>query len=105
MSSISFQKSIEPFLRIEIFSDNPEVYLRPFIQPRPTKIIINNGFSERFDYDLMVNDSYYDFTPGYKRFKDITIKTKEGSQKVFIDMIYILICILYGIVYTIQLKF
>ena len=66
-------------MRIEISSDNPDVYLRPFNPPMPAKIIITNGITQRFN--RTIQEWYNDFTPGYKRFKDIRIETKVGSQK------------------------
>ena len=59
-------KSNKPFLRIRIESDTPEVYFRPFNQPMPTRIVIING----------LQDYWTGFTPGYKRFKNVTIQTK-----------------------------
>ena len=75
------RKSIKPFLRMEISSDNSEVYLRPFNQPRPARIIITNGITQR--YNSTAKQWYDDFTPGYKRFKNIKIETKVGSQNPF----------------------
>ena len=53
-------------MRIEIESDNPEVYFRPFNQPMPARIVIING----------LQDYWTGFTPGFKRFKNVTIETK-----------------------------
>jgi len=46
----------------------------------PAKIIITNGITQRFN--RTIQEWYNDFTPGYKRFKDIRIETKVGSQKI-----------------------
>ena len=47
----------------------------------PAKIIITNGITQRFN--RTIQEWYNDFTPGYKRFKDVKIETKVGSQKIF----------------------
>lgn len=49
-------KSNQPYIRIQIESDNPVKILRPFNQSMPTKIEI--GYE------------------GYKRFKNVTIRTE-----------------------------
>ena len=68
LSKYPLGKSKKPFLRIEIESDTPEVYFRPYNQPMPGRIVIING----------LQDYWTGFTPGYKRFKNVTIQT-QGS--------------------------
>ena len=54
------RKLNQPFIRIQIESDNPEKILRPFNQSMPTEIAIA--------YE------------GYKRFKNVTIRTEVSFQ-------------------------
>ena len=54
------RKLNQPFIRIQIESDNPEKFLRPFNQSMPTEIAIA--------YE------------GYKRFKNVTIQTEVSFQ-------------------------
>ena len=54
------RKLNQPFIRIQIESDNPEKILRPFNQSMPTGI-----------------DIAYE---GYKRFKNVTIRTEVSFQ-------------------------
>lgn len=54
------RKLNQPFIRIQIESDNPEKFLRPFNQSMPTEIAIA--------YE------------GYKRFKNVTIRTEVSFQ-------------------------
>ena len=62
MVNLTFQKSNQSFLRIEL-SDKDGVtqkYLRPYDQPMPAKILIRND--------------------GYKKFQNITVHTQVGFQ-------------------------
>ena len=62
MVNLTFQKSDQSFLRIEL-SDKDGVnqkFLRPYDQPMPAKILIRND--------------------GYKKFKNITVHTQVGFQ-------------------------
>ena len=58
--SPSLGKSNQPYIRIQLESDNPVKILRPFNQSMPTKIEI--GYE------------------GYKRFKNVTIRTEVSFQ-------------------------
>ena len=62
MVNLTFQKSDQSFLRIDL-SDKDGVnqkFLRPYVQPMPAKILIRND--------------------GYKKFKNITVHTQVGFQ-------------------------
>ena len=62
MVNLTFQKSDQSFLRIDL-SDKDGVnqkFLRPYDQPMPVKILIRND--------------------GYKNFQNITVNTQVGFQ-------------------------
>ena len=63
---MTFQKSDQSFLRIELSGEdnvNQTAFLRPYNPRMPAKLLIEND--------------------GYKRFKNITVNTKVGFQKLF----------------------
>ena len=55
-----FRKSNQPFIRIHVESDNSAKFLRPFDLLSPVEIFIKYG--------------------GYKRFKNVTIRSEVGYQ-------------------------
>jgi len=57
------RKSNQPFIRIQIESENQQKFLRPFNQSIPTEIVI--GYE------------------GFKAFKNVTIRTQVGPQIIF----------------------
>ena len=61
---MTFQKSDQSFLRIELSDEDivNQKFFRPYNVSMPTKIVIRND--------------------GYKRFKNITVQTQVGFQKV-----------------------
>ena len=59
---MTYQKSDQSFLRIDVSGKDGlnQKFLRPFNQPMPAKLVIQND--------------------GYKKFQNITVQTKDGFR-------------------------
>ena len=74
---------MQTFVRIQIDSDNPEVFLQHYYLPMPTKIMILNGYDSETCWGINCQPTFLsnmyqvdEFIPGYKKFKNMTVRTQ-----------------------------
>ena len=83
-------KSKQTFVRIQIDSDNPENFLKHYYASMPTQITILNGYDgitclgpDCQPIFLREMNQVDEFIPGYKKFKNMTVKTQVRFKYKF----------------------